>query len=255
MTRLTFLDELASEGRLVFTAQELREQFGLSPQAASNLVKRWRDAGLIDVVRRGVYALRPFGRMGTRVASEDVALAVAATFRDKQHRIAYLSALDYHGLLDHPARAIQVASPHRLRASTISGRRLELIYEPSSTVLLGSVRTPNDAYVSTPDRALIDTAARLDLVGGAEVLIEVMRSYQFDQQAVQELAEELNASASVRRIGSVARQLQISPLTKLKPLSAPLGDIPLDPSLAADRKYRDSIWRVVWYSHPDTYMH
>lgn len=248
-----FLDDLASEDRLVFTAQELRERLDLSPQAASNLVKRWRDTGLIDVVRRGVYALRPLGRMGTRLASEDVALAVAAAFRDKQHRIAYLSALDYHGLLDHPARTIQVASPHRLRASPISGRRLGLIYEPSNTVRLGSIRTPSGAYVSTPERALIDAAARPDLVGGAEVLIEVMRSYQFDLQVVQELAEELNASASVRRLGSVARQLQISPLTNLKPLSPPLGDIPLDPAYAADREYRDPAWRVVWYSHPDTY--
>jgi predicted transcriptional regulator of viral defense system len=106
---LQLLDDKLTKGQAGLTSREVRERLGLSPQAASNLLTRWRDAGLLDRVAPGHYAIRQLGLLGTRAVSEDIALAVGAFFADEPHRIAYRSALDYHGLLTRPARAIQVA--------------------------------------------------------------------------------------------------------------------------------------------------
>src|SRR5712691_671254 len=106
---IELLDELAVKGKETFTTRDVEELGQLSPQAASNLLTRLVDRGLVDRVARGRYALRPFGALGTRAAAEDIALAVGAGFAGKAHRIAYRSALDWHGLLDHPARQIVVA--------------------------------------------------------------------------------------------------------------------------------------------------
>jgi len=85
--------------------------------------------GLVDRLARGRYAIRPIGALGTRAASEDVALAVAATFDRQPHRIAYRSALDHHGLIDHPSREIIVALDRSTSTKHVSGRRLRTVLE------------------------------------------------------------------------------------------------------------------------------
>ena len=77
---LNLLDDLAANERGRITSAEVRERLGISEQSTSNLMKRLVDAGLLDRVARGAYAPRPLGELGTRAASHDIALAVAAAF-------------------------------------------------------------------------------------------------------------------------------------------------------------------------------
>ena len=65
------------------------------------------NAGLIDRVRRGHYAVRQLGVLGTPAAAEDVALSVGAALSGVPHRVGYRSALSEHDLVLHPARTIQ----------------------------------------------------------------------------------------------------------------------------------------------------
>ena len=59
-------------------------------------------SGLIDHVRRGHYALRQLGMLGTPATAEDIAMSVSAAFKGLAHRMAYRSALYEHNLLVHP---------------------------------------------------------------------------------------------------------------------------------------------------------
>ncbi|HEX7060053.1 MAG TPA: type IV toxin-antitoxin system AbiEi family antitoxin domain-containing protein [Solirubrobacterales bacterium] len=204
------LDDRLAVGKSTLTSRELREELGVSPQAASNLLARWRRDGLVDRVARGRYAIRQIGLLGTRAASEDVALAIAALLGSEPHRIAYQSALDFHGLLTRPVRTIQVAVPRRVTAATVSGRPLEAIFEHPDTIEIGAEPAGHGAFVSGLERALIDAASRPDLVGGYFPLAEALVAANPDPTRLTDLAEELRAAAALRRIDSLADRLGLA---------------------------------------------
>ena len=256
MTRLPLkpLDDRLAVGKTTLTNRELREELEISPSAASNLLARWRRAGLVDRVARGRYAIRQIGLLGTRASSEDVALAVAALVEGRDHRIAYHSALDFHGLLTRPVRTVQIASPHRFSSTVISGRPLEVVFERADTVGLGVEPADYGAVVSNLERTLVDAAARPDLVGGYFPLAEALAGSSPDPVRLLDLAEQLGAGPALRRIGSLADRLEIAGLAgELKPLATPRWDLDLDPGLRAEGgAFRDSVWRIRWPFGPRT---
>jgi predicted transcriptional regulator of viral defense system len=250
---LQFLDDKLAGGEARLTTREVRERLGLSPQAASNLLTRWREAGLVDRVAAGRYAIRQIGLLGTKAASEDIALAVGAFFAGEPHRIAYRSALDHHDLLTHPARTIQVACAREVTVSRLSGRRLHTIIERPQTLLVEAEEAGHGARVSSVERSLLDGAARMDLIGGTGVLSEALCAAHPDPAVLQRLAGEIGAAAALRRIGSLVDQLPVPGLAgRLAPLAAPKSDIPLEPRYpaGAERPFRDRRWRVVWAQQP-----
>jgi predicted transcriptional regulator of viral defense system len=252
---LQLLDDKLMAGQAGVTSREVRERLGLSSQAASNLLSRWREAGLVDRVAPGHYAIRQLGLLGTRAASEDVALAVGAFFAGEPHRIAYRSALDHHGLLTHPARTIQVASPREITVKELSGRPLRTIIEPRSSVLAGAEKAGHGALLSNVERSLLDGAARMDLIGGADVLAEALSAAEPDAATLKRLAQKIGAGAALRRIGSLADQLPVPSLAnQLQPLAAPTSDIQLEPRnpAAGGGAFRDRKWRVLWAQTPAT---
>jgi predicted transcriptional regulator of viral defense system len=254
MTRLLLkpLDDRLAVGKTTLTSRELREELGLSPSAASNLLTRWYRAGLVDRVARGRYAIRQIGLLGTRASSEDVALAVAALVGGQAHRIAYHSALDFHGLLTRPVRTVQIASPHRFASAVISGRPLEVVFERVDTVGLGTEPAGYGAVASNLERALLDAAARPDLVGGYFPLAEALAASSPDATRLRDLAEQLGASPALRRIGSLVDRLELAGLAgKLEPLMPPDWDLDLDPGLrGSSGVFRDSAWHIRWPVDP-----
>ena len=78
---LALANELVAEGRLTFTFEDVEKRLGKSKTATANLLKRMQTAGLIDRVRRGHYAVRQLGVLGTPAAAEDVALSVGAALK------------------------------------------------------------------------------------------------------------------------------------------------------------------------------
>lgn len=250
MSRLPLkpLDDRLAAGQTTLTSRELREELGLSPSAASNLLARWRRAGLVDRVARGRYAIRQVGLLGTRATAEDVALAVSALVGKRPHRIAYHSALDFHDLLVRPVRTVQIASPHKFASASVSGRPLQVVFERSDTVELGSEPAGFGALASSLERALLDAASRPDLVGGLLPLAESLAASEPNRRHLLGLAEQLNAAPAIRRIGSLADQLDLAGLAgKLQPMVPPQWDLDLDPGLKErGGAFRDSRWRIRW---------
>lgn len=257
MTRdrgIALLDDLVAEGSTTVTAGLARTRLGISPQAASNVLRRLVDAGLLERLGSGNYAIRNLGVLGTRAAAEDLAIAVAAALPGIQHRIGYRSALDELGLLTHPARTIQVAVERRVRMESLSGRPLRTIIEPASTVHVGAERD-GPSWISSRERALLDAAARPELVGGASAIAEALEAAapKIDPVRLTDFAQELNWGPALRRIGSLADQLQISGLSlRLEPLRTPSADLDLEPKSGAGRSvWRDSRWWVRWNLDPN----
>ena len=247
------LDDRLAIGKSTLTSRKLREELGISPQAASNLLARWRRDGLVDRVARGRYAIRQLGLLGTKAASEDVALAVAALLGSEPHRIAYHSALDFHGLLTRPVRTIQVASPRRFTATTAGGRPIAMVSERSETIAIGAEPAGHGAFVSDLERTLIDAASRPNLVGGYFPLAEALIACNPDPARLTTLAGELRANAALRRIGSLADRLGLEGLAgKLRPRKPPTSDLDLDPGLKKpDAPFRDTDWWMRWPVQPN----
>jgi len=244
---LKLLDDLAAHERGGITTAEVRERLQISEQSASNLLSRLVDAGFLDRVARGVFAPRPLGQLGTRAASEDIALAVAAAFAREPHRIAFRSALDHHGLLMHPARTVQVALPRRVKIERLSGRRFQAIHEPLGTVAAGSEALALGAKVSCIERALLESAARPALVGGWKVVAEALMRARIDPSRLTELAHELDGSPALRRLGSLDETLGRGHFAdSLRPPAGDARILPLDPRAPSEDPWTDGRWRVRW---------
>ena|SRR2546426_1207457 len=245
---IELLDELAVEGKETFTTQDIEELGHLSPQAASNLLTRLVRRGLVDRVARGRYAMRPFGALGTRAAAEDIALAVGAVFADKPHRIAYRSALDWHGLLEHPSRRIVIAADKRPGLKQLSGRPLRVVLERPERVEIGAIDAGHGARVSSLERALIESAARPALAGGIQVVAAALARANANPDVLEGIARALGARTALHRLGSIAETLEIHPVAdRLEPLSSIGRPIQLDPEFTdAASGWRDDKWGVDW---------
>ena len=245
---LALANELVAEDHLTFTFEDMEKRLGKSKTATANLLKRMQTAGLIDRVRRGHYAVRQLGVLGTPTVAEDVALSVGAALKGVPHRIAYRSALYEHDLVVHPARSIQVATDRRVRTATLSGRPLRIVIEPSEALNVG--RVPWGAsWLSDHHRAVLDSAQRPRLVGGLEVLVEAFAAATVDLHAdtLSEYARRLSRAAALRRLGSLADALALEPLAgRLTPIKPITADLDLEPGIDDPTVWRDNRWRVRW---------
>lgn len=253
ITLLQLLDDIAARGGQSVTAAVVREQLGLSPQAASNALARAVRDGFLDKVSSGTYALRPIGMLGTRAASEDIALAVATRFADQPHRIAYRSALDHHGLLVHPARAIQVALPRRVKTIRLSGRRLQVLVESDAKITIGSESAGHGAQVSTVERAILESAHRPRHVGGWSTLADAIQAGTWDPVRLEQLARQLGMPVALRRVASIAENIcSQPPFAEHTRPSAEVREVPLDPSEPPEDSWLDPTWRVRWPTTPES---
>jgi predicted transcriptional regulator of viral defense system len=249
---LKLLDELVSEGLTQFTSSEAARRLGRSDAATGNLLARLVRDGLLDRVRRGHYAIRQIGTLGTTAAAENVLLSVAAGFREVRHRVAYRTALDQLDLLAHPSRSIQVALAKPTRSETLSGRRLTVVQEPETSLEVGA-KKQDGVFISDLERSLLDAAARPTLVGGIAILAEALgaaSSKGVDANKLTSYARMLSWGPALRRIGTLADTLHIAGLVgRLEPLTKPSSDIDLEPGHDAS-SYRDAKWWVRWDHSP-----
>ena len=253
---LEILNRAAAQGMESVTSAWVAEQARVSPQGAANLLKQLRREGLVEQVGHGLYAIRKLGVAGSKASSEDLALAVGARFAGRPHRLAYRSALEYWDVLSHPWSEIQVSTPMRVRQRTLSGRPLRVIHEPASSVDLGTTSDRNGAVVSLFERALLDCAARPELIGGADVIAEALVSGRdVDVVLLHELSDKVGNHAAYRRIGSIAGGIGDTRTSDaLAQFAGKVdNDIDLEPRLAkvGPWKYRDRRWRVRWPITPD----
>lgn len=249
---LELLDALTADGVDTFSFEDAKAMLARSPTATANVLRRLRSHGLIDHLGRGRYAIRPLGSLHTSPATDDLATAVAATFSNKPHRIAYLSALSELGLLSHPVRTITVASVGQVRISAISRRPLRVVIERPATIHL-ETEVVGRSWRSNLDRALFESALRLDLTGSVERLAEALVAGVSDTHAasIARLAEVFGPKghASERRLASLVHTLDL-PLQLTPGVSVHQALIRLDPR-EGEVAWVDETFRVSWHLQPD----
>ena len=197
----------------------------------------------MDRVASGRYAIRQLGTLGTSAVWDDLGSTVAALFFNRAHRIGFLTALDHHGLLVRPVRPIQVASPFRPGEESLSGRPLRVVRESEATVLIGT-QPLGPARLATVERALIHTASKPQLTGGASRLAEALGGAGATT-SLRELAVEIKAGAAYRRIGSIAHALSLRVAEGLEP--PPWHSlVELDRRARGQGGWTDTAWGIAW---------
>jgi predicted transcriptional regulator of viral defense system len=203
--------------------------------------------GLVDRLGRGRYAIRPLGSLHTSAVTDNLALAVGATFGDREHRIAYLSALADFGLLSHPVRTITVACTKQVRVPAISRRPLRVVVERAETIHL-EAEPIGRSWRSTLERALFECALRVDLTGGVERLAEVLANgaANADPARVSLLAKVFGPRglAAERRLASLTQALDL-PLHLAPTIGHQQPIVRLDPH-DENVAWVDDTFRVAW---------
>ena len=248
MTRqLTFVNNLVAEGREEFSFEDAQTALGTSPPATANTLRGLTEKGLIDRVRRGLYVVRPLGSLGTSTATESLSLAVGAAFRGQVHRIAYLSALSDLGVLSHPVRTVFVACTEQVRSRSVSNRPLHVVIEKLETIHLDTDRVGN-SWRSSLERALLECAMRVDLVGNVERLAEGLANSasEVDPARISDLSAAFGAkgSAAERRLASLATALNLG--VDLRPHVDKARPVIKLETHDPDLEWIDQIYRVAW---------
>jgi predicted transcriptional regulator of viral defense system len=248
MTRqMELIDKLLAGGRDEFTFDEARTALGVSPSATANALRQLGKKGLVDRLVRGHYAIRPLGSLGTSAVTDDLGLAVGAALEGRVHRIAYLSALSELGLSSHPVRTVYVACTQQVRFSSVSRRPLRVVVEKPETIHL-EAETIKHSWRSTLERALFESALRVDLVGDVERLAEALAagSREANSKRIKRLANSFGARgrAAERRLASMADALNL-PLSLDPAVGKRQPVIRLDPR-DDHVEWTDSRFRIAW---------
>jgi predicted transcriptional regulator of viral defense system len=245
--QMDLVDNLVADGRDEFTFADAKTALGVSTSATANALRQLGEKGLVDRVARGHYVIRPLGSLGTSAAAGNLSLAVGAAFEGRKHRIAYLTALSEIGLLSHPVRTVYVACTQQVRMSTISRRPLRVIVEKPETIHL-EAEVIGHSWRSTLERALFESALRVDQVGGVERLAEalVAGSAEADPLRIERLVNAFGARgrAAERRLASLAHALNLS-LSLNPDVGKRQPVIRLDPR-DSRVEWNDSRFRVLW---------
>ena len=243
------LDAVASEGGGTVTAAGVRDRLGLSPQAASNLLKRLARDGFVERVRRGEYLVHPFGELGvSAVAADRLDEAIVVVVGTRAHRICYRTALHEHGLLTRPGRTIQVAVDRRLHIETLAGQRLESIIERPERIGIDAVAF-GSALISSVERALVESAHEPRRVGGIATVAEAFAASTIDPARLETVSSMLNTAVGLRRLAALDRALGLG---KLGDITLPVRvgrPLPLDPTDPRHDGPTDDVG-VVWPCEP-----
>ena len=245
--QLDLLDTFVARGQSEFTFHDAHQALGASPSATANMLRRLNEKGLVDKLVRGHYAIRPLGLLGTSAATEDLALAVGAAFDGYPHRIAYASALGELGLLNHPVRVVYVACTKQVRFTTVSRRPLRAIIEQPRTIYLEAEQLGR-TWRSSLERALFESAMRIDLIGSVEQLTEALAAGapEANPGRIKRLSKAFGARglAAERRLASLATSLDL-PLALNPQVHKRQPVVRLDPR-DADIVWTDERYRVAW---------
>jgi len=245
--QLDLLDTFVARGQSEFTFHDAYQALGTSASATANMLRRLNEKGLVDKLIRGHYAIRPLGSLGTSATTEDLGQAVGAVFDGYPHRIAYASALSELGLLNHPVRVVYVACTKQVRFTAVSCRPLRTIIEQHKTIYLEAEQL-GKTWRSSLERALFESAMRIDLIGSVERLTEALAAgaSEANPERIKRLSKAFAARglAAERRLASLATSLAL-PLELSPQVHKRQPVVRLDPR-DADVIWTDERYRVAW---------
>lgn len=142
------LASLRAMGRPFVTTRDAAVRLGLSTSAASHLLRRLTEAGMVRSVRRGLWAIDP------DAGPMQLAPWIVAPY---PAYVSLWSALHAHGMLSQIPREIHLVSlarPQRLE----TGLGTVVVHQVAPEAFGGYVTRDDDVALATPSKAVFDIA-------------------------------------------------------------------------------------------------
>jgi predicted transcriptional regulator of viral defense system len=208
MGRLTdALAVLAGRGIEFFSVEDLQRELGIEPVAARELASGLAQNGLVRRIRRDLYATVPpadWRRPDTlpanwfRTAAEIVAPA--------PYFLAYYTAMEIHGITQHPLRTVFVAVMRQRKPVVTAGVSFRFItLKPARFFGYEEAEVEQGFGVDAADleRTLIDCVDRPDLCGGLEEVVRgfMRRHNDLDADRLLRYLLRLDQQFLVKRLG------------------------------------------------------
>ena len=244
------ITELNERNRSTFALDDVIAITGLSPQAASNLVHKAVQRGLVTRLKPGLYNLVPFqlGRASEYV--DNPCIIAQEIVRPNSYFISHGAALEIHRMVTQPVLTMHVSCTKRLRPQVVGGFPFRFIHI-TDTQFFGTTKHWVDKHrhviVSDMERTIIDGLRHPSHVGG---ITEVgkgmwMKRQTLDVERLVEYAARLRAGVVFRRLGYLLERYEMANASTLGYLRSLLTNTyqRLDPLLPAEGQHL-ARWRL-----------
>lgn len=225
----------------IFSIEEARAELAASAQVTSNLLSKLVRQGWIVRVRRGVYEIAPL--WATRGSYESDRFAALGPSLAPPYYIAYRSALELYGWLQHPVVGrVWVAVPGSRRVLRTPRDRVVWVVTRPDRFEWGLTRRWIGAArvsVSDPERTFLDCLHLPRHAGGvSEVAAALARAWtSMDIDRLDGYIERLANGSVTRRLGVLVEALDLDRAARLDRYRPDRGwrgrSVLLDPSLPA----------------------
>lgn len=245
---------LAARGAEMFTLADLREQFNLDGPQAHQLGHQLTQRHLALRLKPGLYAiLQPADWNAGPYIGIDRYWAATTAVRAEAHYLAYYTAMEFHGMIQHPLRTVFVAVVKAHRDLTLGKVDVRFIrLTPRKLFGHEDMRTAGGHVVKVAqlERTFLDCVDKPELCGGVEEVFRgfVRRREDLDADRLLRFVHRLDKPVLTKRLGFLLEVTGGDPelLLELERTAGRLKRFTLlDKTAPADGGERNRRWEVI----------
>lgn len=171
--------------------------------AAKELLRRYKQHGLISQVRRDLYVVTDLATKTSSASKFEIASQI-----NSSSYLSYHAALEYHGLAHQLFYEIQVSSKERFTNFEYKGIRY--IYSESK-LDAGVITPPTDTLIRVTDleRTVLDCINQIDRSGGLEEIIACFALITYvNENKLQDYLQQFNKQILYQKTGFILGYFQ-----------------------------------------------
>lgn len=192
------------EGTRTITLTQLRELVG--PSTARIVASRLVRKGVLDRIRPGLYAVRPF-RAIARPWLQPALIALESLLHEQLHYVGGLIAFSLNRLTSQQyTSVIDVFVPSYLKSRRLGNAKVSFHRRRSNVFSIGITTVEVDGVpvtVSNPERTVLDALEEFRVVGGMEEAVHLFAEAlpKIDAQILVSQALEIARDSTCQRLG------------------------------------------------------
>jgi len=171
--------------------------------AAKELLRRYKQRGLISQVRRDLYVATEFATKTSSASRYEIGSQI-----NNSSFLSYHAALEYHGLAHQVFYELQISSKERF--NSFEYERISYIYSESKSDI-GVVTPPTDTLIRVTDleRTILDCLNKIDRSGGLEEIVECFALITYvNENKLQDYLKQFRKQALFQRAGFILSYFQ-----------------------------------------------
>jgi predicted transcriptional regulator of viral defense system len=203
---------LEKVGMKVFSVDDLVSR-GFDKRAVHDSLSSLAKKGIITRVRKGVYVKAGPKLLYDKLQQFESPLLVASKIAEKDYYIGYLSAMQFHGVMEQVPFIVYVATPKRRRNFRYGEYEVRFV-NLNRRKFFGyeKVEMAGDRlYVSDREKTIIDCLDRAEYCGGVEeaarLIGELIYEEKTDWDRLADYALRMREQALIHRLGYVLESL------------------------------------------------